>query len=46
VGQADWKESPESILKTVDQLLKEHGLEIRIYDAKADSVFFDLAKRS
>jgi hypothetical protein len=45
VSQADWRETPESVLATVDKLLKEHGLEVRIFNAEADSVFFDIVTK-
>jgi hypothetical protein len=45
VSQADWRASPKSVLATVDKLLKEHGLEVRIYKAEADSVFFDIVAK-
>ena len=45
VGQLDWRGSPEEAVKTFDRLLKEHGLEVRVYKAQADSLFFDLVKK-
>lgn len=45
VGNADWKESPGSVLESVDYLLKEHGLEIVTFDSGGDSYEFAIQKR-
>ena len=45
VGSADWKESPGEVLKTIDQLLKPHGLEIVEHDAQSDTYMFTIERR-
>ena len=44
VGTADWRENPEDVLKTVDGLLKERGLEVRKYKFDGDQVVFDIVE--
>ncbi len=44
VGTADWRENPENVLKTIDTLLKERGLEIRKYKFDGDQVVFDIVE--
>lgn len=45
IGYADWKSSPENVLSIVDQMLKKHGLEVRIYECGGDSYDFDIVER-
>jgi len=36
---ADWKESPEHVLKIVDKQLAKHGLEVELFDDPGEDVF-------
>lgn len=44
-GYADWKASPHEVLEEVDDLLKEHGLEIVLVDDDSDTHCFYVRKR-
>jgi hypothetical protein len=41
----DWKENPESVLDSVDYLLKPFGLEVVMYETHADDYVWEIAKR-
>ena len=43
-GFADWKAPPETVLASVDEQLKAHGLEVTIYDNDSDTVQFAIKK--
>jgi hypothetical protein len=45
VGFADWKSSPENVLEEVDRLLKEHGLEVTVFEDGSDTVQFAIKSR-
>lgn len=45
VQMADWKAPPEEVLKSVDELLEPHGLEIVQYDTQDDSYLFRIERR-
>lgn len=45
IGNADWKENPQSVLESVDAMLAQHGLEVRLFECDGDSYEFDIVKR-
>jgi hypothetical protein len=45
VGSVDWRDSPETVLKTVDALLAPHGLEIVVSDTRTDEYKFRIETR-
>lgn len=45
-GVCDWKDTPDEVLKTVDNALKVYGLEIQMIDQDGDAYLFNIVKRS
>ena len=41
---ADWKSNPDTVLKTVDNMLSEFGLEVVMYEQESDSYLFKIVK--
>jgi hypothetical protein len=41
----DWKDSPGTVFDHVDYLLAAHGLQLKLYDTKADCYMFAIVRR-
>ena len=45
-GFVDWKANPDTVLEAVDELRKEHGLEVTSYDNGSDTYQFAIKPRT
>lgn len=45
MAHADWKESVDGVLESVDQQLVEHGLEVVMFDTGSDEYMWRIEPR-
>jgi hypothetical protein len=42
----DWKADPENVLEQIDSQLRDHGLEVVIYDEDSDTYLWTIVRRA
>jgi hypothetical protein len=45
LGTCDWKAAPADVLEQIDKLLKPHGLEVVLFEARGDEYEFTITAR-